>query len=198
MDPSRRTPTAYVIAGPNGAGKTTFAAGFLPDFVNCRQFLNADLIAAGLSPFAPETQNIRAGRLLLGADWRAVPGEGRFRVRDDPFRTHLCKSVDGPETIGLPGRPVLPLAAQRRSGGAPRGQPASSRRARGSRSGCAAPVRIGTAKPLPTVSPPVDAWWLYDASRLPPLLIAREQDGILTTTDVGLFQQIQGPSRNNP
>ena len=58
-------PTVYVIAGPNGAGKTTFANEFLPDFVNCRQFLNADLIAAGLSPFAPETQNMRAGRLLL-------------------------------------------------------------------------------------------------------------------------------------
>jgi len=41
-------PTVYVIAGPNGAGKTTFAASFLPDFVNCREFVNADLIAAGL------------------------------------------------------------------------------------------------------------------------------------------------------
>jgi len=50
---------------PNGAGKTTFSAEFLPDFVNSREFLNADLIAAGLSPFAPETQNLRAGRLLL-------------------------------------------------------------------------------------------------------------------------------------
>jgi hypothetical protein len=59
------SPTVYVIAGPNGAGKTTFSAEFLPDFVNCREFLNADLIAAGLSPFAPETQNLRAGRLLL-------------------------------------------------------------------------------------------------------------------------------------
>ncbi|MGV2336144.1 MAG UNVERIFIED_CONTAM: zeta toxin family protein [Planctomycetaceae bacterium] len=59
--------TVYVIAGPNGAGKTTFATEFLPEFVDCREFLNADLIAAGLSPFAPETQNLRAGRLLLEA-----------------------------------------------------------------------------------------------------------------------------------
>lgn len=57
--------SVYLIAGPNGAGKTTFAAEFLPDFVDCREFLNADMIAAGLSPFAPETQNLRAGRLLL-------------------------------------------------------------------------------------------------------------------------------------
>ncbi len=58
-------PTVYVIAGPNGAGKTTFATEFLPAFVQCREFVNADLIAAGLSPFAPETQAMRAGRLLL-------------------------------------------------------------------------------------------------------------------------------------
>ena len=58
-------PTVYVIAGPNGAGKTTFATKYLPAFVQCREFVNADLIAAGLSPFAPETQAIRAGRLLL-------------------------------------------------------------------------------------------------------------------------------------
>ena len=58
-------PVVYVIAGPNGAGTTTFASGFLPAFVNCREFLNADLIAAGLSPFDPESQNVKAGRLLL-------------------------------------------------------------------------------------------------------------------------------------
>jgi predicted ABC-type ATPase len=62
---SSQTPTAYLIAGPNGAGKTTFAAQFLPDFVQCREFVNSDLIAAGLSPFAPETQVMRAGRLML-------------------------------------------------------------------------------------------------------------------------------------
>jgi len=58
-------PTVYIVAGPNGAGKTTFAVKFLPAFAKCREFLNADLIAAGLSPFAPETQDLRAGRLLL-------------------------------------------------------------------------------------------------------------------------------------
>src|ERR1700739_2418244 len=64
MTPDHK-PTVYIIAGPNGAGKTTFATEYLPDFVRCREFVNADLIAAGLSPFAPETQAMRAGRLLL-------------------------------------------------------------------------------------------------------------------------------------
>lgn len=54
-----------VIAGPNGAGKTTFARSFLPAEAQCPRFINADLIAAGLSPFAPEAAAIKAGRLML-------------------------------------------------------------------------------------------------------------------------------------
>jgi len=59
-------PNVYIIAGPNGAGKTTFAREFLPKYANCRNFINADLIAAGMSPFSPEAAAIRAGRLMLG------------------------------------------------------------------------------------------------------------------------------------
>jgi predicted ABC-type ATPase len=58
-------PKIVIIAGPNGAGKTTFASAFLPREAGCPRFINADLIAAGLSPFAPETAAIRAGRLML-------------------------------------------------------------------------------------------------------------------------------------
>ena len=54
-----------IIAGPNGAGKTTFAREFLPNDEACLQFVNADLIAAGLSPFAPEAAALQAGRLML-------------------------------------------------------------------------------------------------------------------------------------
>lgn len=54
-----------IIAGPNGAGKTTFARSFLPAEAQCPRFINADLIAAGLSPFAPEAVAIKAGRLML-------------------------------------------------------------------------------------------------------------------------------------
>ena len=57
--------TIYIIAGPNGAGKTMFANSFLPTFAKCREFLNADLIAAGLSPYNPESQAFRASELLL-------------------------------------------------------------------------------------------------------------------------------------
>ena len=56
-----------IIAGPNGAGKTTFAWEFLPNEAGCPIFVNADLIAAGLSPFAPELVALKAGRLMLEA-----------------------------------------------------------------------------------------------------------------------------------
>ena len=54
-----------IIAGPNGADKTTFARAFLPQEARISRFINADLIAAGLSPFAPEAEAIKAGRLML-------------------------------------------------------------------------------------------------------------------------------------
>ncbi len=58
-------PSVYIIAGPNGAGKTTFAREFLPRYANCKHFVNADLIAAGVSPLSPEAVAFRAGRLML-------------------------------------------------------------------------------------------------------------------------------------
>ena len=54
-----------IIAGPNGAGKTTFAREFLPNEGGCPLFVNADLIAEGLSPFDPSGVAVRAGRLML-------------------------------------------------------------------------------------------------------------------------------------
>jgi predicted ABC-type ATPase len=54
-----------IIAGPNGAGKTTFAREFLPNEAACPEFINADLIAAGISPFQPENVAVTAGRLML-------------------------------------------------------------------------------------------------------------------------------------
>ncbi|MGR3319011.1 MAG: zeta toxin family protein [Candidatus Anammoxibacter sp.] len=55
----------YIIAGPNGAGKTTFAQEFLPIEAECLNFVNADLIAQGLSPFQPDKIAFEAGRLML-------------------------------------------------------------------------------------------------------------------------------------
>jgi len=59
------SPNVYIIAGPNGAGKTTFAREFLPNYADSKHFINADLIAQGFAPLAPETVAVRAGRVML-------------------------------------------------------------------------------------------------------------------------------------
>ena len=61
----RSMPKLYIIAGCNGAGKTTASYTVLPEMLGCREFVNADEIAKGLSPFNPESVAIEAGRLML-------------------------------------------------------------------------------------------------------------------------------------
>ena len=90
QDPSG--PSLYVIAGPNGAGKTTFARTFLPKYVECLPFVNADMIAQGLSPFAPEAAALQAGRLVLK------------QIRD-----LSCKRVDFALETTLSGKAYAPL-----------------------------------------------------------------------------------------
>ena len=58
-------PTLYIIAGPNGVGKTTFADRYLPDEARQLEFVNADLIARGLSPYDPEAVAVEAGKIAL-------------------------------------------------------------------------------------------------------------------------------------
>jgi predicted ABC-type ATPase len=58
-------PNLYIIAGCNGAGKTTASYTVLPEILDCKEFINADEIARGLSPFQPETVAIHAGRIML-------------------------------------------------------------------------------------------------------------------------------------
>jgi len=69
-----------IIAGPNGAGKTTFARTYLAPLYKEVRFLNADYIAAGLSPFNPEVSAIRAGRIMLEEIQNCVRQEISFAV----------------------------------------------------------------------------------------------------------------------
>ena len=55
----------YIIAGCNGAGKTTASFTILPEILDCKEFINADEIARGISPFQPEKVSFEAGRIML-------------------------------------------------------------------------------------------------------------------------------------
>lgn len=78
-------PICTIIAGPNGAGKTTFALDYLPNVANCSRFINADLIAAGLSPLAPERELVAASRIFLREIEEAIQ-----RREDFAFETTLA------------------------------------------------------------------------------------------------------------
>src|SRR5579864_7928373 len=71
-------PRIIIIAGPNGAGKTTFAAEYLRHEAKCPHFINADLIAAGLSPLDPSAAAVQAGRLMLSEIRRRVKKRSSF------------------------------------------------------------------------------------------------------------------------
>lgn len=78
-------PTCWMIAGPNGAGKSTFALEYLPRVARCTRFVNADMIAAGLSPLAPERELLAASRLFLAEI------EANIKQREDfAFETTLA------------------------------------------------------------------------------------------------------------
>jgi len=99
-----RKPIVYIIAGPNGAGKTTFAMKFLPR-IAAVNFINADLIAAGVSPFNPRSVAVEAGRIFLArirelasrkidfAFETTLSGRSyinlMFELRNDGYRIHL-------------------------------------------------------------------------------------------------------------
>ena len=75
-----RRPNLYIIAGPNGAGKTTASFNLLPDVLHCPNFVNADEIARGLSPFAPVLVSFQAGRIMLQRIEELLPQRVDFAV----------------------------------------------------------------------------------------------------------------------
>ena len=93
-------PRAVLIAGPNGAGKTTFAREYLPREPDTPRFLNADLIAAGLSPFDPDRAALRAGRLLLTLIEETVARRESFAVETTLSGTGYARSIPAWQAAG--------------------------------------------------------------------------------------------------
>jgi predicted ABC-type ATPase len=70
----------YILAGPNGSGKTTTSYTILPDIFECKEFVNSDEIARGLSPFNPNSVALTAGRLMLGRIHQHLKNEETFAI----------------------------------------------------------------------------------------------------------------------
>lgn len=97
MDKERKI---VIIAGPNGAGKTTFAKEFLLHEAGCPFFVNADLIAAGLSPFKPEQAAFRAGRLMLAEIKDYVRRRESFAFETTLSGRHYARMIRDWRTMG--------------------------------------------------------------------------------------------------
>lgn len=161
-----------IIAGPNGAGKTTFARDYLLREGDCPNFVNVDLIAAGLSPFNPERAAIRAGRIMLAEIQRRVrkgesfafettlSGHGYARLipqwRRDGYRVRLIfLSLDHPETA------IARVAARVKQGGHNVASAVVRRR-----------FESGLRNFQEIYIHLVDRWWVYDNSGNVAMLIS--------------------------
>lgn len=94
----KNQPNCYIIGGPNGAGKTTFAMRHLPRMTGCDNFVNADMLAQGLSPLNPEKAQLEAGRLFL-----------------KEIRKHIAEKKDFAFETTLSGRGYVNILKQMRA-----------------------------------------------------------------------------------
>jgi len=86
-------PNLYIIAGCNGAGKTTASFTILPKMLDCREFVNADEIARGISPFQPEKVAIKAGKVMLTRIEELLAEETDFAIETTLTTTTYKKTI---------------------------------------------------------------------------------------------------------
>ena len=182
----------YIIAGPNGSGKTTFAKKFLPDYAECPNFVNADLIAQGLSPFSPRIAAMKAGRLVLeqiqdfakrNVDFAfetTLAGKAYVRLFKDlkkkEYHLHLfflwipsteLALARIKERVAEGGHDVPPQDVHRR-------------------------FRRGVQNLFKLYRPLLDSWTLFDNAGSAPKLIAEEKGGKLSVMDKKVYDHISG------
>lgn len=93
-------PNLYIIAGCNGAGKTTTSYTVLPEILNCKEFVNADEIARGLSPFQPETVSFQAGRIMLARIKELLKGKSDFGFETTLSTRSYVSLIDDAKQLG--------------------------------------------------------------------------------------------------
>ena len=173
MNPSQpiNAPRALIIAGPNGSGKTTFAREFLPAEGNCPTFINADLIAEGLSPFRPEFMAVEASRIMLEHVRQMVAKREDFAVETTLAGRAYLRMVREWKELGYQVElmflqlPSADLAVER----------VKQRVLQGGHNIPEPDIRRRFARGIENFhqrySSVVDAWQVFDASQWPPVLI---------------------------
>lgn len=160
-----------IIAGPNGAGKTTFAREFLPNEADCPVFVNADLIAAGLAPFAPETAAVQAARLMLATLAQHVDSRRSFAFETTLSGRGYLRHIRDWQALGYrvkliflklesPEEAVARVAMRVKQGGHNIPDDVIRRR-----------FAAGLTNFTQFYAPCVDAWALYDNSGNSPVLL---------------------------
>jgi predicted ABC-type ATPase len=93
-------PDLYIIAGPNGAGKTTASMTILPDVLHIKEFINADAIAAGISPFNVESVAFQAGRIMLDRIQQLIKENKSFAFETTLSTRSYLKVIEHAKTKG--------------------------------------------------------------------------------------------------
>lgn len=93
-------PNLYIVAGCNGAGKTTASYTVLPEMLNCKEFVNADEIARGLSPFQPENVPIEAGKIMLARIHGLLKLKSDFAFETTLSARHFVKVIEEAQNLG--------------------------------------------------------------------------------------------------
>ncbi|MBL7158687.1 MAG: hypothetical protein ISS91_04180 [Candidatus Omnitrophica bacterium] len=185
----------YIIAGSNGSGKTTFAKMFLPEYTGCKQFVNSDLIAQGLSPFSPQGAAMKAGRLVLeriddlarqGLDFGfETTLSGKFYIK----RLENLKQKGYALHLFFLWIPSTELAIER----------IKDRIAEGGHNIPAQDVRRRFTRGIHNLfrfyRPILDSWMLLDNSSTIPSLIAREKSQELVIVNETLHNKILNMAR---
>lgn len=165
-----------IIAGPNGAGKTTFASEFLPHEAHCPDFINADLIAAGLSPFNPEAAALRAGRLMLEEMASRIAQSRSFAFETTLSGSAYARQIPDWRRRGYHVKLVF-LSLRNAELAIAR---VAARVAQGGHSIPESVIRrrfeTGLRNFHEVYKPLVDAWTLYDNSETFPVLIDRHEN----------------------
>ncbi len=168
-------PRILIIAGPNGAGKTTFAREFLPNEAGCPVFINADLIAAGLAPFAPESAAVQAARLMLQELARHFVAGTSFAFETTLSGRGYLRLIEQWQAAGYrvkliflqlasPEEAIARVAQRVRQGGHDLPESVIRRR-----------FLSGLANFHALYAPNVDAWLLYDNASTQPVLLDRSK-----------------------